>query len=217
MSLNVGAENILIPPGSRSSLVLEFPFFLDDLPGAGRLCRGLPTFLCALQSLVHSCKISTRTRLRSLPPSLAFPLSNTHASHALPVAQACPSPETPQAHTGRRQRSRWASNAESWCPRGASTFCGHVRGHDVGVAADTMELVTRGARRGGHAAGAATQRAQGVTHGGGATSWCRGRASTFCMQAGHRSRRGRGCYFCMHLRCNDQTTWGVTTWAVRRG
>ena len=87
--------------------------------------------------------------------------------------------------------------------RGASTICMHVTGHDVGVAADTMELVTRRARRGGHAAGAATQRAQGVTHGEGATSWCRGGASTFCMQAGHRSRRGRGCYFCMHLRCND--------------
>ena len=152
---------------------------------------------------MHSCKISTRTRLRSLPPSLAFSLSCTHASHALPLTQACPSPETPQAHTGRRQRSCWASNAESWCPRGASTICRHVRGHDVGVAADTMELVTRRARRGGHAAGAATQRAQGVTHGEGATSWCRGGASTFCMQAGHRSRRGRGCYFCMHLRCND--------------
>ena len=98
------------------------PLLLDAPPSARRLRRGRPTFLCALHSLVHSCEISTRTRLRSLPPSLAFPLSCTHASHALPLTQACPSPETPQVHTDRRQRSRWASNAESWCRGGHRQF-----------------------------------------------------------------------------------------------
>ena len=48
------------------------PSFLDAPPSARRLRRGRPTFLCALHSLVHSCRISTRTRLRSLPPSLAL-------------------------------------------------------------------------------------------------------------------------------------------------
>ena len=98
------------------------PLLLDASPSARRLRRGRPTFLCALHSLVHSCRISTRTRLRSLPPSLAFSLSCTHASHALPLTQACPSPETPQVHTDRRQRSRWASNAESWCRGGHRQF-----------------------------------------------------------------------------------------------
>ena len=98
------------------------PLLLDAPPSARRLRRGRPTFLCALHSLVHSCRISTRTRLRSLPPSLAFSLSCTHASHALPLTQACPSPETPQVHTDRRQRSRWASNAESWCRGGHRQF-----------------------------------------------------------------------------------------------
>ena len=107
-------------PAPRSSS--SPPSFLDAPPSARRLRGGRPTFLCALHSLVHSCKISTRTRLRSLPPSLAFSLSCTHASHALPLTQACNSPETPQVHTDRRQRSRWASNAESWCRGGHRQF-----------------------------------------------------------------------------------------------
>ena len=153
---------------------------------------------------MHSCKISTTTRLRSLPPSLAFSLSCTHASHALPLTQACPSPEAPQAHTDRRQHSRWASNAESWCRGGHRQFACVSEVTTWAWLLLQVELMTRRARsrraRDGRRDSAcsghhATRR--------GATSWCRGGASTFCMQAGHRSRRGRGCYFCMHLRCND--------------
>ncbi len=177
------------------------PSFLDAPPSARRLRRGRPTFLCTLHSLGHSCRISTRTRLRSLPPSLAFSLSCTHASHALPLTQACPSPETPQAHTDRRQHSRWASNAESWCRGGHRHFACMSEVTTWAWLLLQVELMTSAA--GGHATGDATQRAQGITrHGEGATSWCRGGASTFCMQC-QRSRRGRGCYFCMHLRYND--------------
>ena len=193
---------MLQPFYSCSSLVLESPSFLDATPSARRLRGGRPTCLCALHSLVLSCEISTRIRLRSLPLSRVLSLLRacfarpaSHPGLSLTRDPAGAYRSTPTLALGFKRRIVVS--------RGASTICMHVTGHDVGVAADTMELVTRRARRGGHAAGAATQRAQGVTHGEGATSWCRGGASTFCMQAGHRSRRGRGCYFCMHLRCND--------------
>jgi hypothetical protein len=139
---------MLQPFYSCSSLVLESPSFLDATPSARRLRGGRPTFLCALHSLVRSFKISTRNRLRSLPPSLAFSLSCTHASHALPLTQACPSPETPQVHTDRRQRSRWASNAESWCRGGHRQFACMSQVTTWAWLLLQVELMTRRARSG---------------------------------------------------------------------
>ena len=90
----------------------------------------------ALHSLVHSCKISTRTRLRSLPPSLAFSL--LHACFARPASHpglsltrdpAGAYRSTPTLALGFKRRVVVS--------RGTSTFCMHVRGHDVGVAAAT--------------------------------------------------------------------------------
>ena len=90
----------------------------------------------------------TISRLRSLPPSLAFPLSCTHASHALPLTQACPSPETPQAYTDRRQHSRWASNAESWCRGGHRQFACMSQVTTWAWLLLQVELMTRRARSG---------------------------------------------------------------------
>ena len=187
---------------SCSSLVLESPFLPRRPPSDRRLCRAADIILCALHSLVHSCETSTRTRLRSLPPSLAFPLSCTHASHALPLTQACPSPETPQAHTGRRQRSCWASNAESWCRGGHRHFACMSEVTTWAWLLLQVELMTSAA--GGHATGDATQRAQGITrHGEGATSWCQGGASTFCM---HMSEVTTWAATFAYI--SDITTWG---------
>jgi hypothetical protein len=85
---------------------------------------------------VHSCEISTRIRLRSLPLSRVLSLLRacfarpaSHPGLSLTRDPAGAYRSTPTLALGFKRRVVVS--------RGTSTFCMHVRGHDVGVAAAT--------------------------------------------------------------------------------